>query len=63
MLYHPIYFGLVVPDATPKITRARSHLKYVTCPELLYILRILWMYYQYALGRFEIISVSRALAC
>ena len=48
-LSQPIAFGLVVPNATPKITCAREHPKSVSFPEHFYGLMILRAYDQYAL--------------
>ena len=59
----PITFGIIAPDVTPKITYARAHLKSLTCPELLPVLKTPQMHDQYDLGRLGIISASQALAC
>ena len=63
LLSQPTALGLDVPDLTPNMTCARAHLKSVTCTKLLYGLEIIRMYDQYALGWFEVISASWALAC
>ena len=47
MLFHPILFVLVVPDVTAKITRARAHIKPVTCAKHISGLEIIRMHDQY----------------
>ena len=54
---------LAVPNVISKIMCAREHLKSVTCTELLSGINILRVHDQYDLGRFGIISASRALEC
>ena len=58
-----IALGLIFPDVTPKRTRARAHLKSMTCAKHFPHLNIIWMHDQYAFGQFRIISTSRPLAC
>ena len=62
-LSQPIVFGLVIPDVTPKIMRARAHLKPVTRDEQFSGLKILQIHDKYNFGRSGIISAPWTLTC
>ena len=59
----PINLEIIVHNVTPKITRARSHLKHLTLAEHFSGLKILWMHNKYAFGRFEVIYAPQTQAC
>ena len=56
-----IVFGLVVPNITPEIKRAGTHLKPVTRAKQFSGLEILWMHDQYDFGWFGMISMPQTL--